>query len=78
MVYLESIFSRDGKYEMDVERRIATGNRVNRTLAALMRRRNSTAVRLAVHNAMYSLQHNAADDTDAVIQQRNVGITEKE
>ena len=41
------------RYEMDVERRIAAGNRTNRALAALMRRRNvSTAVRLAVHNAV--------------------------
>ena len=51
MVYLGSMFSRDGRYEMDVERRIAAGNRVN--LAALMRRRNvSTAARLAVHNSV--------------------------
>ena len=36
---------------MDVERRIAAGNKVNGALAALMRRRNvSTASRLAVHN----------------------------
>ena len=53
MVYLGRLFSRDGKYEMDVERRIAAGNRVNGALAALMRRRNvSTAARLAVHNAV--------------------------
>ena len=38
---------------MDVERRIAAGNRVNGTLAALMRQRNvSTGARLAVHNAV--------------------------
>ena len=38
---------------MDVERRIATGNRVNEALTALMKRRNvSTAARLAVHNAV--------------------------
>ena len=47
------MFSRDKRYEMDVERRIAAGNRVNGPLAALMRRRNlSTAARLAVNNAM--------------------------
>ena len=41
------------RYEMDVERHIAVGNRVNGALAALMRRRNvSTAAHLAVHNAM--------------------------
>ena len=38
---------------MDVGRRIAAGKRVNKTLAALMRRRNvSTAARLAVHNTV--------------------------
>ena len=43
------MFSRDGRYEMDEERRIAAGKRVNGALAALMRRRNvSTAARLAV------------------------------
>ena len=41
VVYLGSMFSRDGRYEMDVERRIAAGNRVNGALAALMRRRPS-------------------------------------
>ena len=52
VVYLGSMFSRDGRYEMDVERRIAVGNRVNEALAALMRRRNvSKAARLAVHYA---------------------------
>ena len=36
-----------------MERRIATGIRVNGALAALMRRRNvSTAARLAVHNTL--------------------------
>ena len=38
VVYLGSMFSRDGRYEMYVERRIAAGNRVNGALAALMRR----------------------------------------
>ena len=53
MVYLESMLSRDGRYEMDAERRIVTGNKVNGALAALMRRQNvSTAARLAVRNAM--------------------------
>ena len=50
---LGNMFSRDGRYEMDVERRIAADNRVNGALAVLMRRRNiSTAARLAVYNAM--------------------------
>ena len=53
VVYLGNIFCGDGGYEIDVERRIAAGNRVNRALAALMRRRNiSTTALLAVHNAV--------------------------
>ena len=48
-----SLFSRDGRYEMDAKRRIALGNMVNRVLAAWMRRRNvSTSARLAVHSAV--------------------------
>ena len=46
------MFSRDGRYEIDVERGIAAGNRVNGALTALMRRRISTAACLAVHNAV--------------------------
>ena len=39
------LFSRDGRYEMDVETRISVGTRVNGALVALMRRRNiSTAI----------------------------------
>ena len=34
---LGSMFSRDVRYEMDVERHIAGGNRVNGALAALMK-----------------------------------------
>ena len=53
VVYLGSMFSRDGRYEMDVERRIAADNRVNGALAVLMRWRNvTTAARLAVYNAV--------------------------
>ena len=53
MVYLGSMFSRDGRYEMDVERRISADNKINVALAVLMRQRNvSTAARLAIHNAM--------------------------
>ena len=43
VIYLGSIFSRDGRYEKDVEMRIAVINRVSRqqgVLAALMRRRH--------------------------------------
>ena len=54
VVHLGSMFSRDGIYERDMERRIATGNRGNgAALAALMRLRNvSTAARLSVNNAV--------------------------
>ena len=53
VIYLGCIFSRDGRYEMDVERRLAAGNMANGASAALMRRRKvSTAARLAVHNAV--------------------------
>ena len=53
VVYLGSMFSRDGRYEIDVGRRIAAGYRINGAFAALMRRRNdSTAARLVVHNAV--------------------------
>ena len=53
VVYLGNMFIRGGTYEVDVERRIAAGNRVNGTLYALMGRRSvSTAAHLAVHNAV--------------------------
>ena len=38
VVYLVSLFSRDGRYRIDAERRIVVGNRVNCALTALMRR----------------------------------------
>ena len=46
VVYLGSMFGRDKRYEMDVERRTAAGDRINRALAALMRRRNVSEVSL--------------------------------
>ena len=53
VVYLESIFSRDGRYEIHVGRRNAAGNRVNGALAALVRRRNvRTAACSAINNAV--------------------------
>ena len=53
VVYLGSMFSRNGRYKMNTERRTAAGNRVNGALAKLMRRRKvSTAASLAVHNAV--------------------------
>ena len=62
------MFSRDERYEMDVERRIAAGNTVNGALTALMRRQNvSTFGRTQ-----------CSVGTDVVIRQRNVGITEEE
>ena len=43
----------DNDDEMDLERRIAAGNKVNGALDVLMRRPNvSTAARLAVHNVV--------------------------
>ena len=53
VLYLKRIFSRDGRYEMDTERRTVSGNRVKGALAVLMRhQKDSTAVGLAVHNAV--------------------------
>ena len=61
VVYLGSMFSRDGRYEMDAERRVAAGNKVNAALAALMRRRNvSTAARLATMQCWYRRCYKAA------------------
>ena len=68
------MFSRDGRYEMDVKNLIAAGNRVNEALAALMRRQNvSTTARVTVHNALCTAKRRP----DAVNRQRNVGITEE-
>ena len=39
-VYLGSMFNRDVRYEIDVERRITTDNRVNKALPVLIRRQN--------------------------------------
>ena len=39
MVYLGSMFSRDGRYDMDAEKHIAANNRINDVLAGLDRRR---------------------------------------
>ena len=38
VVFLVSTFIRDGRYQMDVERSIATGKRVNEALATLLGR----------------------------------------
>ena len=48
VVYWESIFSRDGRYEIDAEKRITASNRVN---GVMMRRGScSTAAHLPVYN----------------------------
>ena len=53
VVYLGSMFCRDERYEMNVERRTVAGNSVNGAIAAMMRRRNvSTAAHWAVYNAV--------------------------
>ena len=65
-MYLGSIFSRDGRYEMDVEMRIAAGNRVNGALAAC-----------SMHDKM-KRRTQCSFGTDTVIRRRNVGITEEE
>ena len=62
LVYLGSMFSRDGRYEMDAERRIA-GNKVNGAMRHVI-----TAARLAVHNAV--LVPTLLYDTDIVILQK--------
>ena len=41
VVYLGSVFSRDGRYEMNVERRITVGNRVKGALAETAKRQYS-------------------------------------
>ena len=58
--------------EMDVERRVAPGNRVNGILAALMRQRNaSTAARLASHNTVMIMTLLYGSET-WVLQKKNV------
>ena len=52
VVYLGSMFSRDGKSEMDAERHTATGNRANGGFTALMRRQNVNTAVCAVHNTV--------------------------
>ena len=49
--YIWEVCSIDVEDTMNAERRIAVGNRANGAFAALMRRRNRTAARFAVHNA---------------------------
>ena len=50
--YTWEVCSVEMEDEIDVEKRIAAGNRIDGALAALMRRNVSTAARLAVHNAV--------------------------
>ena len=64
MVYLRSIFSRNKRYEMDMERHTAIGDRVDGVLVALMRRRNVSNTHCSV-------------DTEAIIRLRKAGISEE-
>ena len=65
------MFSRDGRYEMDAERCIVAGNRINGALAALIRRRN-------INTAAQAVVKYITVGTDGVIRERHVGITEEE
>ena len=52
-VYLGSKFTRDGKYESDIERRVNAGNMVNGALHSFMNSRKvSNKARLAVHEGV--------------------------
>lgn len=52
-VYLGCVFTRDGKYEEDIERRVKLGNQVNGALHSLMHNRNlSNKARLAIHEGV--------------------------
>ncbi|CAK1596166.1 unnamed protein product [Parnassius mnemosyne] len=53
IVYLGSAFSRDGRCDLDVDRRVAAGNKVNGALTALVKRQGvAKSARLAIHNAV--------------------------
>ena len=53
IVYLGSMFARDGKCDTDVERRVTAGSKVNGALAGLLESQSITRkARLAVHNAV--------------------------
>ncbi|CAG4954309.1 unnamed protein product [Parnassius apollo] len=53
IVYLRSAFSRDGRYYLDVDRRVAAGNKGNGALNALVKRQGMVkSARLAIHNAV--------------------------
>ncbi|CAG4960734.1 unnamed protein product [Parnassius apollo] len=52
-VYLGYVFSRDGRYDRDIERRLNAGNRVNGGLHSIMKNQNvSKKVRMVIHNAV--------------------------
>ena len=73
MVYIESIFSRDGRYEIVVKRRIAASNSINCPLVALMGRRNvavNTSIRgvsLADRIRNYKIQKLAGAGEDITV-----------
>ncbi|CAK1597415.1 unnamed protein product [Parnassius mnemosyne] len=52
-VYLGCVFSRDGRYDKDIERRVNAGNRVNGALHSIVKSQNvSKKARMAIHNAV--------------------------
>lgn len=52
-VYLGSVFTRDGKIEKDVKRRVNAGNQINGALHSFVSRKGiSQKARLAVHNGV--------------------------
>ncbi|XP_063537021.1 uncharacterized protein LOC134746536 [Cydia strobilella] len=52
-VYLGTLFTRDGKHDKDIERRVSAGNRVNGALNAFMSSQKvSQKARLAVHRGV--------------------------
>ncbi|CAG4947225.1 unnamed protein product [Parnassius apollo] len=52
-VYLGCIFSRDGRYDKDIERRVNAGNRVNGALHSIVKNQNvSKKARMVIHNTV--------------------------
>ena len=57
VIYLGSMFSRDGRYEIDEERRIVAGNSVNGAIAALIAVHNAVLVPTAVIRQRFSCRN---------------------
>ncbi|GBP75834.1 hypothetical protein EVAR_15083_1 [Eumeta japonica] len=50
-IYLSSLFTSDGKYDIDVEKRVNAGNKMNNALFVIMNSKSvSQQARLAIHN----------------------------